>query len=213
MAPLPLLLLLACADPPAVDEPPADAGAEAVATEADGVLVMGLELGRARHEEILAWIRANGMSCQSSPAPARTSFRYSCKGDLPRGLLQGRGLHGVFSGLLVVRPDEGPAHHLSATRQHLTAESGIEDYQATVDTLSARLGTPTRSQEVPAGSALDSPLIRYATDWLRPSLEVGVSLMRMGDGPLIVQERWTVPTPEAQQERAAGRAPNPHVLR
>lgn len=212
------LLLLACDGPAAeVSFEEAD-GAELsapVAAEAPGVEVLGVELGRTRHAEVLAWLEAEGLDCEVGPSRARTSFRYDCEGTLPLGLL-GEAEAGVWGEavlrrLLLARPDSGPLHHLSTIRSHPSGQSAATDYAAAVDRISARLGPPSKHQPADP-AAMTGPVVRYASTWRTPAVEVVLSVLRVGEGELTVQERWTVPSEEAQAERAEGRAPNPHLL-
>lgn len=214
---LPLLLFACAPQPDAIPfEESEGAVSPALSEEAPGVAVLGVELGRTRHAEALAWLQAHSLSCEVGPSSARTSFRYDCAGTLPLALLgdadpRVRG-EAVLRRLLLARPDSGPLHHLSTIRSHPSGASAAADYAHAVAQISERLGAPDRHQPADP-EAMSGPVVRYASTWRTPAVEVVLSVLRVGDGELTVQERWTVPDAEAQAERAEGRAPNPHLLR
>ena len=177
------------------------------------VEVMGVELGRTRHAEVETWLADRGLDCDVGPSPARTSFRYDCTGLLPVSLL-GDGDRGrpLLTGLLLVRPDDGAVHHVSTTRTHPDGPSAATDYGHTGTMLRARLGEPDKHLPVDDPAALEGRIIRFATEWIQPSLEVRLSILKVNDGPFKVSERWSIPSDAARQERPEGRARNPHLL-
>lgn len=216
MRPLSLIFALACGpSAPAPSRAPEPTAPEEAATPAPAPLpaVLGLQLGQARHAEILAWISERELSCTAAPATTRTAFQYRCEGELPLTLLAPRVVGGKWTRLLISRPDEGPAHHLSMVRRHSLPERVVEDYDSTVALITGLLGAPSQAQPIAAAAALKGPALRYNSRWEKPGLDVQVSAMRFGkdSDPIEIHERWTLTGTLADEERPEGRSANPHI--
>jgi hypothetical protein len=125
---------------------------------------------------------------------------------------------------LIVRLDNGPVHHVSTTRRYSIPEDAGADYAATVATLTAVFGPPTKTQAFDR-EKVNRPLARFGTEWRFSDLEISVSALKAAGDFVSVNERWDVPGVEANAEAREGTtghgfggpaaptpAKNPHVL-
>lgn len=178
----------------------------------------GLELGESDAPALDAWVAARGLDCQTLPSPRRLTTHLRCEHPDPATFGAPDG-PGTLDLLLLVRTDDGPLHHVSTERSVSTTEAAGA-YDAAVARWTAVYGPPTRA--TPAPARYDAPLVRAATEWLGPELEVRVSLLRNGNaGPVRVTERWDVPGVEAAVPVRPGSVPvhgpgspsarNPHL--
>lgn len=200
---VPLLLLLACArcrEAPVVATVPVD-GPAAPSREA-----FGLRLGVATDPEVRAWLSAQGLTdCRAEPSVRRTTYRYTCEGRLPPGLLAPRKVQGPLTQVLVVRPDDGAVSHVSTLRKYDLPGAAADDYASAVAVVTAALGAPTRAATVDA-SKLQNPVVHYASEWRYPDLQVRLVLMRLSGDYWSISETWDVPGSElAEQARPSGR--------
>lgn len=215
------LWLVACAGGPCASPPPPAAPAPAPAASAPAPAagtpdwtVLGLPLGRARHADIEAWATALALpGCVGAPVRTRQAWQLQCRGALPLAPLAPRVVGGRWTELLVARPDDGPAHHLSMVRTHSLPGSARADYESTLTHLVATLGPPTVRQDIAPDAKLDASPLRWGSRWATGGGEVTLTLSRFGpaSNPLLVTEVWALDVPSARAERPEGRAPNPHL--
>jgi len=214
------LWLVACAGGPCAAPPPpappvsAPSPAAAPAAPSPDWTVLGLPLGRARHADIEDWAARLALpGCVGAPVRTRQAWQLQCRGTLPLGPLAPRVVGGRWTELLVARPDDGPAHHLSMVRTHSLPGSARADYESTLTHLVASLGPPTVRQDISDSATLDASPLRWGSRWATDGGEVTLTLSRFGPAtsPLLVTEVWALDVPSARAERPEGRAPNPHL--
>lgn len=185
---------------------------------------LGLTLGATTAEEVKAWLAERQLTCPERQSPRRTTTQVECKGELPLSLLPDRTVKGKLHDLLIVRLDDGPVHHVSTTRRYSIPDDAGKDYTATVATLTAAFGPPTKTQPFD-GEKMNRPLARFGTEWRFSDLQISVSALKAAGDFVSVNERWDVPGVEASAEARAGTtghgfggpaaptpAKNPHVL-
>ncbi len=170
------------------------------------------------------WLAERALNCPERLSPRRTTTQVECKGDLPLSLLPDRVVKGKLYDLLVVRLDDGPVHHVSTTRRYSVPEDAGADYTATVATLTATFGPPTKTQPFDR-EKVNRALARFGTEWRFSDLVISVSALKAAGDFVSVNERWDVPGVEAGAEARAGTsghaftgpsaptpAKNPHVM-
>lgn len=213
------------ATPPAVSAPAeAKSPAEANAPAAPSRAHLGLTLGATTAEEVKAWLAERALTCPERPSPRRATTQVECKGELPLSLLPDRTVKGKLYDLLIVRLDDGPVHHVSTTRRYSNPDDAATDYAATVATLTATFGPPTKAQPFDR-ERVNRALARFGTEWRFSDLTISVSALKAAGDFVSVNERWDVPGVEAQVAAregttghgftgpaAATPAKNPHVL-
>ena len=185
---------------------------------------LGLTLGATTAEEVKVWLAERALTCPERQSPRRTTTQVECKGELPLSLLPDRTVKGKLYDLLIVRLDNGPVHHISTTRRYSIPEDAGVDYAATVATLTAAFGPPTKTQPFDR-EKMNRPLARFGTEWRFSDLEISVSALKAAGDFVSVNERWDVPGVELTAEARAGTsghsfggptaptpAKNPHVL-
>ena len=200
-------LLVACGSEPEFSVPDRSTAAAAFpGLDAPDRSIFGLSLDEAFDSDVSDWLSERGLHCPESPSPARTTTHYTCSGKLDATALPERRTRGVLSSLLIARPDEGPVHHLSVRHKYSFAEVALEEYRATRDILRDQLGPPSRGDE-PEAVDLESPLIRYVTQWRYADLEVTLAVLRVGNSGLTLSEQWMVPGVESlAKSRVDGRS-------
>ena len=185
---------------------------------------LGLTLGATTAAEVTSWLAERQLTCPERPSPRRATTQVECKGDLPLSLLPDRTVKGKLYDLLIVRLDDGPVHHVSTTRRYSIPDDAGVDYTATVATLTAAFGPPTKSQPFDR-EKVSRALARFGTEWRFSDLVISVSALKAAGDYVSVNERWDVPGVEASAEARAGTsghgftgptaptpAKNPHVL-
>ncbi|MEY3214535.1 MAG: hypothetical protein RIT28_5016 [Pseudomonadota bacterium] len=185
---------------------------------------LGLTLGATTADEVKAWLVERSLTCPERPSPRRATTQVECKGDLPLELLPERTVKGKLYDLLIVRLDDGPVHHVSTTRRYSIPEDAGVDYAATVATLTAAFGPPTKAQPFDR-EKVNRALARFGTEWRFADLVISVSALKAAGDFVSVNERWDVPGVEASAEARAGSsghsftgptaptpAKNPHVI-
>lgn len=209
-------LLLACArcreapTPPAAAPPPAARVAEAPTALAPSREAFGLGLGSADDAAVRAWLSTNGLAhCTAEPSVRRTTFRYTCEGELPATVLGARKVQGRLTQVLVVRPDGGPVSHVSTLRKYSIPEAAADDYASAVAVVSAALGAPTRGATVDLAK-LAGPVVHYATEWRFADLQVRLVLMRMSGDYWSISETWDVPGAELAEQARPSTGKKPH---
>ena len=165
-------------------------GAVPAATSATKDLTWaGLQLGVTDEAALDAWVAERGLQCEKTPSPRRETIHVKCSRPDPTRFGEAAS-PGVVEQLLIVRTDSGPVHHVSIERVVPEAEAA-KMYLDTVARLRERYGVPARSQPPPP--SLDGKLVMSATDWRFTNLDVRVNLVRIGDNPLRIGERWDLP--------------------
>ncbi|GEM_PF-1173418 len=166
----------------------------------------GLELGAADQAAIDAWVAANGLSCSTTPAPARTDVLTRCDGnDLSGAWLAERGLGGRLVQVFLSRGETTALHFLATSRRYSVPRTAAADYDASVAAVAARLGAPAEARPASSLQNFDDRFIRLASRWSYADLAVEVTLMRTGQDYLVVNERWSVPyLAESSEDRAGG---------
>jgi hypothetical protein len=185
---------------------------------------LGLSLGATTADEVKAWLAERKLTCPERQSPRRTTTQVECKGELPLSLLPDRTVKGKLYDLLIVRLDDGPVHHVSTTRRYSVPEDAGVDYTATVATLTAAFGPPTKAQPFDR-EKVNRALARFGTEWRFSDLVISVSALKAAGDFVSVNERWDVPGVEASAEAREGTsghsftgptaptpAKNPHVL-
>ena len=211
---LPALLLACGGGPSSAPPPPAATPAAAAASPPPAWTVLGLPLGVARHADIESWAARLALpGCVGAPVRTRQAWQLQCRGALPLDALAPRVVGGRWTELLVARPDDGPAHHLSMVRTHSLPTSARADYESTLAHLITVAGAPTVRQDIPPGAPLDGAPLRWGSRWVAEGGEITLTLSRFGaaGGPLLVTEVWALDVASARAERPEGRAPNPHL--
>lgn len=210
-------LLLACArcreePPPSAAAPsPAAAVAEAPTTPAPTRDAFGLGLGSADDAAVRAWLTTNGLaSCTAEPSVRRTTFRYTCEGDLPATVLGARKVQGRLTQVLVVRPDAGPVSHVSTLRKYSIPGAAADDYASAVAVVTEALGAPTKAVTVDPAK-LANPVVHYATEWRFADLHVRLVLMRMSGDFWSISETWDVPGAELAEQARPSTGKKPHA--
>lgn len=164
----------------------------------------GLELGSTGKAGLSTWVEAQGIDCEALTAPRRQTEQLRCTLDALPVAMTDRRPGEAQSLLLLARPDEGPLHHISTLRRHLSPAEALQDFSAAGAAVSAQLGPPTRADPRPPVAAdLSSAQVRFSSTWSFSDLLVELSLSRMGGEELVLRERWDVPGVEA------GVAPRP----
>jgi hypothetical protein len=153
----------------------------------------GLEFGVTDEAALDKWVAERGLTCDKVPSPRRETTHLRCENPDPRVFGEQTG-PGVVTDLLIVRTDTGPVHHVSFTRE-VPDEAALDVYARAVDDLTRTYGPPTRATELPP--SLVGRIVSARTDWHFQDLDVRVSMMRLGDKPLRIAERWDVPGVEA----------------
>jgi hypothetical protein len=178
--------------------------AQPVREPAPSRALWGLELGSTEAAGLSSWVEAQGIDCEALSAPRRETEQLRCSMDTLPELMTDRQSGEAQSLLLLVRPDEGPLHHISTLRRHMAPAAALQDFAAAGVAVSAQLGPPTRADPRPPATAdLASAQVRFSSTWSFSDLQVELSLSRMGGEELVVRERWDVPGVEA------GVAPRP----
>jgi hypothetical protein len=178
--------------------------AQPVGAPAPSRALWGLELGSTEEDGLSSWVEAQGIDCEALTAPRRETEQLRCTLDTLPAAMTHRQPGEAQSFLLLVRPDEGPLHHISILRRHLAPAAALLDFSAAGAAVSAQLGPPTRADPRPPATAdLASAQVRFSSTWSFSDLQVELSLSRMGGEQLVVRERWDVPGVEA------GVAPRP----
>jgi hypothetical protein len=153
---------------------------------------LGLTLGVSTAEDVKAWLAERALTCPERPSPRRATTQVECKGELPLSLLPERVVKGKLYDLLIVRLDEGPVHHVSTTRRYSNPEDAATDYAATVTTLTAAFGPPTKAQPFDR-EKVNRALARFGTEWRFNDLTISVSALKAAGDFVSVNERWDVP--------------------
>lgn len=147
-----------------------------------------------------------GIVCRQAPSVRRTTYRYTCDGDLPVSLLPDRQIRGKLTELLLVRGDTLPLSHASTIRKYSIPDDAANDYSTAVDAITKVLGAPSRST-VADVSKMMGPLVHFASTWKFSDLDVSLTLIRAGGSYYSVSERWDQPGVELAQEARPSKKP------
>jgi len=147
-----------------------------------------------------------GIVCRQAPSVRRTTYRYTCDGDLPVNLLPDRQIRGKLTELLLVRGDTLPLSHASTIRKYSIPDDAANDYSTAIDAITKVLGAPSRST-VADVSKMMGPLVHFASTWKFSDLDVSLTLIRAGGSYYSVSERWDQPGVELAQEARPSKKP------